>query len=565
MKTPAIERLREKLRSPEPAYGLWVTLESASITEMAVAMGLDWVVIDAEHGHLDWSDILNHIRATVRSDTVALVRIAELNVGLIKRVLDIGADGIVVPWMETVEQVQQAVAAAHYPPRGVRGIGGERATCWGSCLPQHVKEAASNMLVVPIIESVAGGRNIRNLVQVDGVEMFFIGPADYSSTAGFAGEWEGGDVGAQILAVKDAVRAAGKNVGLLVRNNEDLIQRREQGFKLLGLGLDGALMLRSLRDMMSGAGHARTVNPTFTRESDPAGLVAGPEALTKVPAQMQPDRPEVMCAVGQGVHVEIAHQVDFEVLVGAPNKARHLTTGIVTFGPDAVLPYHTHTFSESITLLSGRVLLEVEGRRYKLDHMDNAVIPRGLAHQAMNLSSSEPAVLHVVLASDAPDRQLTDRFFSKRAMPDSSGGVEGAERLNRFKTAPRFEAGPGATFIDYFNRDLIPGIEMSGGHGVFGPGGRLPCHIHDFDESICIIRGRATCMVEGRKYTLSDAATALQPRGRCHYFINDTNEPMEMLWVYAGPTPERIVMSDELCSVGMGQAAGQGRAKVLTS
>src|SRR5207249_10759599 len=101
MKVAAIERLRQKLAADQAVYGLWITLESASISEMAVALGLDWIVIDAEHGHLDWKEILEHIRATVRSNTVTLVRIAELNAGLIKRVLDIGADGVVVPWVET--------------------------------------------------------------------------------------------------------------------------------------------------------------------------------------------------------------------------------------------------------------------------------------------------------------------------------------------------------------------------------------------------------------------------------------------------------------------------------
>src|SRR5258708_26830147 len=112
MKTIAIRKLRQKLASDTPTFGLWVTLESPSITEMAVGLGLDWVVIDAEHGHLDWKDIVEHVRATVRSDTVALVRVSHLNVGLVKRALDVGADGVVVPWIETPEQLQQAVAFA---------------------------------------------------------------------------------------------------------------------------------------------------------------------------------------------------------------------------------------------------------------------------------------------------------------------------------------------------------------------------------------------------------------------------------------------------------------------
>src|SRR3954470_12326601 len=104
MKTAAICNLRLKLAADTPAFGLWVTLESPSITEMAVALGADWVVIDAEHGHLDWKEIVEHIRATVGSETVALVRIAELNGALIKRALDLGADGVVIPWVESAEQ-----------------------------------------------------------------------------------------------------------------------------------------------------------------------------------------------------------------------------------------------------------------------------------------------------------------------------------------------------------------------------------------------------------------------------------------------------------------------------
>src|SRR3954469_14155439 len=114
MKTAAIRKMSEKLAEGEPVLGLWVTLEAPSITEMAVALGLDWVVIDAEHGHLDWKEIVEHLRSTVRSDTVALVRVAELNLGLIKRALDIGADGVVVPWVESAAQLEQAIAYAKY-------------------------------------------------------------------------------------------------------------------------------------------------------------------------------------------------------------------------------------------------------------------------------------------------------------------------------------------------------------------------------------------------------------------------------------------------------------------
>ena len=87
---------------------------------------------------------------------------------------------------------------------------------------------------------------------------------------------------------------------------------------------------------------------------------------------------------------------------------------------------------------------------------------------------------------------------------------------------------------------------MSGGFARFQPGGRLPAHLHDFDESICISDGDASCLVEGRHYSLSHFATAMVPRGRVHYFVNRSSTTMDMIWVYAGPMPERIVV-DEAC------------------
>ena len=539
MKTTAIRRLRRQLAADQPVLGLWVTLEAPSITEMAVALGYDWVVIDAEHGHLDWKEISEHLRATVRSETVALVRIAELNGGLIKRALDIGADGIVVPWIETAEQLRQAVEFARYPPEGRRGIGGERATCWGQCLPEHTAEANEYVLVVPIVETVKAARNIGQLTQVEGVELFYFGPADFSSTAGYRGQWEGPGIAEQILACKDAIRTAGKHCGLIATSHENLVDRKAQGFRMLGVGLDVGLLAKSLKAPLNVLGRDRPIL---------ASLETAPFAVTppldRPPESFRPDRPEVMTAVGEGAKVEIARGVMFECLVGSHNQARKLTTGLVTFAAGATLPYHNHTFTESITLLSGAAIVEVEGRGYSLGKLDNVVIPPGLAHQARNQSLTEPAVFHIAMPTDNPARTLIDKFFSRRAMPADSGGLAGAERVNRFATAERGVAGPNTEFIDFFNESLLPGIEMSGGYGLFHPRGRLPAHIHDFDESICIISGQATCVVEGRRYSMSGCATALQPRGRVHYFINESTGPMEMLWVYAGPKPERIVVDE---------------------
>jgi 2-dehydro-3-deoxyglucarate aldolase/4-hydroxy-2-oxoheptanedioate aldolase len=543
MKAAALRKLRQKLAANAPVYGLWVTLEAASITEMAVALGLDWVVIDAEHGHLDWKEILEHVRATVRSDTVALVRVAELNIGLIKRALDIGADGVLVPWVESVEQLRQAVAFAHYPPEGRRGIGAERATCWGQCFPQHVAEADENVLVIPIVESVRGGRGIEPLCQVPGVEVFFLGPADYSATAGYPGQWEGPGVADQLLAIKDTVRRHGKHCGVVATSNDNLIERRQQGFTVLALGLDGGLLLRSLHTALERVGQDRPLAPSAMPVPLPESVPA--PALDAPPAALKPDRREVMNFVRDAQPVEIERGVLFRPLVGAHNQARNLTTGIVTFGPGTELPYHTHPFAEAVTLLQGEAAVAVEGRRYPLGPLDNMMVPRETAHAAINLSKNKPAVFHIAMATTAPTRTLVRRTFDTVDMADGAARTV-PERVNRHDGTAWYEPSPRAKFQDFFNRELAC-PEMSGGYGIFEPGGRLPCHVHDFDESICIIQGTATCVVEGKRYTLSGNATALVPRGRCHYFINETRQPMAMVWVYAGPMPERLVMNERCC------------------
>ncbi len=543
MNAQALKHLRSKFSANEPAYGLWVTLEAPSITEMAVALGFDWVVIDAEHGHLDWKEIVEHLRGAVRSRTVVLVRIAENSEALIKRTLDIGADGVVVPWVESRSQLETAVRSAHYPPAGRRGIGAERATCWGTCFPAHVEESESAVMVVPLIESVPGIENAADLARTPGVDAFFFGPADLSATAGYPGMWEGPGVAAKIADAREVLVAAGKTCGVVARNNEDIAERRKQGFRMLGVGLDAGLLIRTLKESLGSLGIERTITPGFTLERDYPN-----EPKVCAPESFRPERLEVMNSPGENV-LELCRGISFDCMVGKHNGAVNLTTGIVTFEPGAKLDTHRHTFGESVTVLEGQLQLAVEGRIYTLGPLDNVSVPAGLAHKATNNGSSE-AVVHIAMCSSTPDRELVENRLSMRSMPtDRSYTHPGGERYTSFRNSDRYEPGPNASFVDYFNAELIPGFDMSGGYGLFQNGGRLPAHLHDFDESICIVEGDATCWVEGRRYEMGGMTTALQPRGRIHYFINNSGAPMAMVWVYAGPMPERIVVDEDCANV----------------
>ena len=109
MKSTAVHRFRRKLQANEPVYGVWVTLDTVAVSEIATGLGFDWIVIDAASGHFDWAEVLEHIRATARSETVALVRLAGASPELIKRALDLGADGVLVSGLEAADQLRSIV------------------------------------------------------------------------------------------------------------------------------------------------------------------------------------------------------------------------------------------------------------------------------------------------------------------------------------------------------------------------------------------------------------------------------------------------------------------------
>ena len=178
------------------------------------------------------------------------------------------------------------------------------------------------------------------------------------------------------------------------------------------------------------------------------------------------------------------------------------------------------------------------------------MVPPNLAHTAVNTSSSQEAVVHVAMPTESPSRTLVDKFFSRRGMPVDSPGKEGAEHVTRHRTARRVAAGGGASFIDYFNRDLVPGIEMSGGYGLFQPGGRLLAHFHDFDESICIIEGRGNlCRGRATGTRFPTAPTALaapRPRPLLHQSVPGADGHDLGVW---RPVPERLVVAEHNCTV----------------
>jgi 2-keto-3-deoxy-L-rhamnonate aldolase RhmA len=242
--------LKQKLAAGKLTRGLWITLEAATITEIAVELEFDWVVIDAEHGHLDYKEILEHVRATRASDTTPLVRIAEVQQGLIKRVLDIGAAGIIVPQVYGADEVARAVRFAKYPPVGVRGVGGERATSWSMRLAESTRAANEQTMVIPLIETVEAYNSLDAIISTPGVDALFIGPADLSSSAGHLGQWEGPGVAEMVLAIKDRAAARGLSCGIMAKGLDNARMRRDQGFRMIGVASDTGLIIRGAQEAL---------------------------------------------------------------------------------------------------------------------------------------------------------------------------------------------------------------------------------------------------------------------------------------------------------------------------
>ena len=134
--------LRRKLKSGDRAtLGLWVTLESATVTEVAAELGLDWICIDMEHGSLSFRDVVDHLRAAKGSDLSVIVRVPTAAVDTIKRALDLGAHGVLVPLIRSRAELEEAFAFARYPLVGKRGLGHERALRWGLAVESYVAVA----------------------------------------------------------------------------------------------------------------------------------------------------------------------------------------------------------------------------------------------------------------------------------------------------------------------------------------------------------------------------------------------------------------------------------------
>lgn len=247
MKNPE-NRLKRALAEGRRQIGVWHTLGGSVGAELLANTGFDWVLVDTEHSAIEVRDVLPCLQALAAyPETSAAVRVADNDTALIKRHLDQGAQTIMVPNIRSAEEARRAVAAMHYPTRGVRGMAGlTRATRFGA-VEAYPATAGDELCLILQIETLDALAALDEIAAVEGVDSLFIGPSDLSASMGHAGDLNAPAVKTAILDTLDRLARLGKPSGLLTLDPDFAETCIEHGAQLVTVAIDMAAMLQALR------------------------------------------------------------------------------------------------------------------------------------------------------------------------------------------------------------------------------------------------------------------------------------------------------------------------------
>jgi len=232
--------LKQKLRNRELTIGSWITLGHPSIAEIMAKAGYDWLTVDMEHSAITMHQAQQLIQVIELCGCVPLVRVGNNDPNLIKRVMDAGAHGVVVPMVNTREDAEQAVASVKYPPIGFRGVGLARAQGYGTSFEEYKQWNDDESIVIVQIEHIKAVENLEEILKVDGVDGFIIGPYDLSGSLGVPGEFDHPDVVAALEKVKEISTRLNALSGFHVipPTVEDLQEKVAEGYLFVAHSLD---------------------------------------------------------------------------------------------------------------------------------------------------------------------------------------------------------------------------------------------------------------------------------------------------------------------------------------
>ena len=235
---------KRALHAGKRQIGLWSTLSSSYTVETVAGAGFDWLLLDTEHSPSDLENLLTQLQAAAPYASHPIVRVPWNDMVTVKRVLDIGAQSLLVPYVQDAEEARNAVAHTRYPPAGVRGVAGTtRATRFGR-VKDYAKRAHEEICVLVQVETQSALKNIEAICAIDGVDGVFIGPADLHASMGYAGETANAAVKPLIDDAIRRIRKAGKAPGILTPNEADARHWLECGALFVAVGSDAGILAR---------------------------------------------------------------------------------------------------------------------------------------------------------------------------------------------------------------------------------------------------------------------------------------------------------------------------------
>ncbi|GAB4353487.1 MAG: 4-hydroxy-2-oxoheptanedioate aldolase [Kiloniellaceae bacterium] len=242
---------KEAILAGRQQIGLWCMLPGSFVTEALAGAGFDWLLLDTEHSPADPLTVLPQLQAAAAYDVSAVVRPAANDPVLIKRLLDSGAQSLLIPYVQSAEEAKAAVAAVRYPPEGIRGVAGlTRASRFGR-VSGYAQKAATEICLLVQVETQKSLDAIEDIAAVDGVDGIFIGPGDLSASLGYAGQLFHPEVVAAVEGAISRVAAAGKPAGVLTYDLDFARRCMNLGSLFTAVGADLAILTRGV-DRLAG-------------------------------------------------------------------------------------------------------------------------------------------------------------------------------------------------------------------------------------------------------------------------------------------------------------------------
>jgi 2-dehydro-3-deoxyglucarate aldolase len=232
--------LKNKLVNNQLTVGSWITIGHQSVVEIMLTAGFDWLTLDLEHSVIELTTAQNLIAHIKHGGASALVRVSKNEEVIIKRIMDAGADGVIVPMINSADDAIQAVNFVKYPPLGKRGVGLARAQKYGTGFDEYKQWLHDESVVIAQIEHIQAVENIEAILDVPGIDGIMIGPYDLSGSMGFPGEYDREDVKAAILKVEEACQKKNKPLGFhVIQPDHQLMKEKiNKGYRFLAFSLD---------------------------------------------------------------------------------------------------------------------------------------------------------------------------------------------------------------------------------------------------------------------------------------------------------------------------------------